>query len=50
MNGVKILGTIFFPPSAYGGTGEWIDQMLTMENGEYIYAKKLYEIAVAYGF
>lgn len=50
INGVKILGTIFFPPDAFGGRGEWVDEMLTVENGKYIYAEKLYEIAAAYGF
>ena len=49
-SGVKSLGQIFFPPSAYGGTQTWVRQMLTTENGVYIYAKKLYEIAKYMGF
>lgn len=49
-SGVKSLGQIFFPPSAFGGTQAWVRQMLTVENGEYIYAKKLYEIAKYMGF
>lgn len=48
--GVKSLGQIFFPPSAFGGTIAWVNQMLTKENGEYIYARKLYEIAKYMGF
>lgn len=48
--GVKSLGQIFFPPSEYGGTMTWVNQMLTKENGEYIYARKLYEIAKYMGF
>lgn len=49
-SGVKSLGQIFFPPAAYGGTQTWVRQMLTQENGVYIYAKKLYEIAKYMGF
>lgn len=49
-SGVKSLGQIFFPPYAYGGDQAWVRQMLTVENGEYIYAKKLYEIAKYMGF
>lgn len=51
MNGVKILGQIFFPPGAFGGISEWPQEMLTSkENGRYVYAKKLYEIAKYCGF
>lgn len=48
--GVKVLGQIFFPPTAYGGTQEWVRQMVSKENGKYIYAVKLYEIAKYLGF
>lgn len=48
--GVKVLGQIFFPPSAFGGTQAWVRQMVTKENGRYIYAIKLYEIAKYLGF
>ena len=50
LSGVKSLGQIFFPPAAYGGQQAWVRQMLTKENGVYIYAKKLYEIAKYMGF
>ena len=51
MNGVKILGQIFFPPSAFGGNAAWPQAMLTTkEGGRYVYAKKLYEIAKYCGF
>lgn len=50
MSGVKSLGQIFFAPSYYGGKQEWVRQMLTQENGKYIYAIKLYEIAKYMGF
>ena len=49
-SGVKSLGQVFFPPSAFGGRQEWVRQMLTKENGKYIYAIKLYEIAKYMGF
>lgn len=48
--GVKSLGQIFFPPKAFGGKKEWVDEMLTVENGEYIFARKCYEIAKYMGF
>ena len=49
-SGVKSLGQVFFPPYAYGGQQAWVRQMLTKENGKYIYAIKLYEIAKYMGF
>lgn len=49
-SGVKSLGQVFFPPSEFGGTQAWVRQMLTVEDGVYIYAKKLYEIAKYMGF
>ena len=49
-SGVKMLGNIFFPPSAYGGQRIWVQQMLTKQDGKYIYAKKLFEIAKYFGF
>ncbi len=48
--GVKSLGQIFFPPSEFGGKIEWVNEMLKTENGEYVYARKLYEIAKYMGF
>lgn len=50
MNGVKVLGNVFFPPSAYSGDPEWVRQFLKEENGVYPIAKKMYEIAKFYGF
>lgn len=48
--GVKSLGNIFFPPYAFGGTQAWVRQMLTVENGKYIYAQKLYELCKYFNF
>lgn len=50
LSGVKVLGQIFFPPPAYGGTQDWVRQLLTVENGHYIFAQKLYQIAKYMGF
>ncbi|MFJ7933295.1 discoidin domain-containing protein [Sporosarcina sp. NPDC096371] len=50
-NGVPIVGNIFFPPAAYGGKFEWVDQMLTQrEDGSFPAADKLLEVADYYGF
>lgn len=49
-SGVKSLGNIFFPPSAFGGKQEWVREMLVTENGHYPMAVKLYEMAKYYGF
>lgn len=50
MNGVKVLGNVFFPPTDFSGDREWVRQMLTKEGNEYPYAEKMYEIAKYYGF
>ena len=51
LNGVKILGTLFFMPRTIGGRDGWIEAMLTKdENGKYPYAVKMYEIAKYFGF
>jgi endo-beta-N-acetylglucosaminidase D len=48
--GVKVLGQIFFPPSYYGGLQSWVRQIVSQEDGKYVYAIKLYEIAKYFGF
>lgn len=50
MNGVKVLGNVFFPPTTFSGNPEWVRQMLTKEGDTYPYAEKMYEIAKYYGF
>lgn len=50
MNGVKVLGNVFFPPRSYSGDPAWVEQMLTKEGDSYPYAEKMYEIAKYYGF
>lgn len=48
--GVKVLGNVFFPPAAFGGTQAWVRQMLTVEGGKYVYAIKLFEMCKFFGF
>jgi len=50
-NGVKVLGTIFFPPIAFGGEIGWVDDMLVEDpDGTFPVADKLIEVARYYGF
>jgi len=51
MNGVKILGQLYFMPRTIGGRDGWIEAMLTKDaSGKYPYAVKMYEIAKYFGF
>lgn len=50
-NGVPVLGTVFFPPTAYGGKPEWVDQFVQKAaDGSFPMADKLLELADYYGF
>ncbi|WP_336773541.1 endo-beta-N-acetylglucosaminidase [Paenibacillus sp. MMO-58] len=50
-NGVPILGTIFYPPTAYGGTIGWVnDSLVQNPDGSFPFADKLIEVANYYGF
>lgn len=50
-NGVPVLGTVFFPPGAYGGNFSWVKEFIQKdENGNFPMADKLIEVAVEYGF
>lgn len=50
-NGVKVMGTVFLPPVAYGGQLQWLENLLQTDvNGNYIVADKLIEVADYYGF
>jgi len=45
-NGVKVIGTVFFPPNVYGGKQEWVYQFLQQkEDGSFPVADKLIEVA-----
>jgi endo-beta-N-acetylglucosaminidase D len=49
-NGVKILGNVFFPPAAYGGQFQWVNDFLQKSGGTFPVADKLIEAAEYYGF
>ncbi|UYO99228.1 discoidin domain-containing protein [Oceanotoga sp. DSM 15011] len=50
-NGVKVYGTVFFPPNYYGGQLEWLSQFLEQrEDGSFLVADKLIEVANYYNF
>lgn len=50
-NGVRILGTVFFPPNVYGGKEEWVREFLAQdENGKFPVADKMLEVAGFYNF
>lgn len=49
-NGVPILGTVFFPPTVYGGNYSWVQTFLTKSGNTYPAADKLIAIAQYYGF
>lgn len=50
-NGVRVLGTIFFPMLEHGGKIEWLNDFLQKDaSGNFPMADKLIEVAVKYGF
>ncbi|MBO0470191.1 discoidin domain-containing protein [Enterococcus sp. DIV0242_7C1] len=50
-NGVPVIGTVFFPPEAYGGKSEWVEQFVQKDSkGRFPMADKLLEMSAAYGF
>ncbi|MEI5994401.1 endo-beta-N-acetylglucosaminidase [Candidatus Enterococcus mansonii] len=50
-NGVPVVGTVFFPPEAYGGKAEWVQQFVQKDaKGRFPLADKLIEMAQVYGF
>ena len=50
-NGVPVVGTVFFPPEAYGGKVEWVQQFVQKDKrGRFLMADKLLEMSAAYGF
>lgn len=49
-NGVPILGTVFFPPTVYGGNYSWVQTFLQKVGNSYPAADKLIETAEYYGF
>ncbi|MGW4897566.1 endo-beta-N-acetylglucosaminidase [Kitasatospora sp. NPDC004240] len=49
-NGVKVYGTVFFPPAAYGGQLQWVRDFVQKSGGAYPVADKLAQVARYYGF
>ncbi len=50
-NGVKVIGTIFFPQTAHGGKMEWLNDFLQKDaSGKFPIIPKLVEVATTYGF
>ena len=49
-NGVKVLGNVFFPPIAYGGQFQWVNDFLQKNGNTFPVADKLIEVAEYYGF
>ena len=49
-NGVPVLGTIFLPPTAYGGQIQWVNDLLQKNGTAFPVADKLIQVAQYYGF
>jgi len=49
-NGVKVYGTVFFPPVAYGGQIQWVRDFVQKSGDSYPVADKLAQVAQYYGF
>ncbi|WP_395297415.1 discoidin domain-containing protein [Kitasatospora hibisci] len=49
-NGVKVYGTVFFPPAAYGGQLQWVRDFVQKSGSRYPVADKLVQAARYYGF
>ncbi|MDH6124988.1 endo-beta-N-acetylglucosaminidase [Kitasatospora sp. GP82] len=49
-NGVKVYGTVFFPPTAYGGQLQWVRDFVQKSGSRYPVADKLVQVARYYGF
>ena len=49
-NGVPVYGTVFFPPTAYGGRIDWVWNLVQKDGDIFPVADKLIEAAEYYGF
>lgn len=49
-NGVPVYGNIFFPPTAFGGRFQWVNDFLKKDGSSFPVADKLIEVADYYGF
>ncbi|MFI6291819.1 discoidin domain-containing protein [Nonomuraea sp. NPDC050790] len=49
-NGVRVYGTVFFPPTVYGGQIQWVRDFVQKQGSTYPVADKLAQVAQHYGF
>lgn len=49
-NGVPVLGTVFLPPTVYGGKIQWLKDLVQEKDGAFPVADKMIEVANFYGF
>ncbi len=49
-NGVPVYGNVFFPPAAFGGRFEWVNDFLRKTGSTFPVADKMKEVAEFYGF
>ncbi len=49
-HGVAVLGTVFFPPTAFGGQIQWVRDFVQRDGDTFPVADKLIEVAEYYGF
>ena len=49
-HGVPVLGTVFFPPTAFGGQIQWVRDFVQRSGSTFPIADKLIEVAEHYGF
>lgn len=49
-NGVKVIGNVFLPPTAYGGRIQWVRDFVQRDGDRFPVADKLIEVARHHGF
>ncbi|MCR3754054.1 endo-beta-N-acetylglucosaminidase [Lentzea californiensis] len=49
-NGVRVIGNVFLPPTAYGGQIQWVRDFVRREGDRFPVADKMVQVARHYGF
>nr|CTQ95793.1 Endo-beta-N-acetylglucosaminidase [Kibdelosporangium sp. MJ126-NF4] len=49
-NGVRVLGNVFLPPTAYGGQIQWVRDFVRRSGSRFVVADKMIEVARHHGF
>ncbi|MCG8922691.1 hypothetical protein [Lentzea sp. CC55] len=49
-NGVRVIGNVFFPPTAYGGQLQWVRDFVRREGDRFPVADKMIQVARHHGF